>query len=80
MKYISPKKVRVIFFIAQVVAILVIAMGARLDSMAVIYTGAGIVVLALIFSFFWNRCPHCGRHLGSSWGEYCPYCGKDVEL
>ena len=78
MRYIPPKKVRVIFLIALLPALLLTVIGGNIQSKPVMFTGIGIALLALIFYWIWYRCPHCGRHLGQSWGEFCPWCGKRV--
>ena len=41
--------------------------------------GAVITVSCLIPDFLFNKCPHCGKHLGRSEGDYCPFCGKGVD-
>lgn len=79
MRYIPPKKIRGIYFAAIAAAALLIVIGGLLRSVAMMLTGTGIVLLAYIFYLIWYRCPHCGRHLGNSWGEFCPYCGKKVD-
>ena len=78
MRYIPPKKVRVIFLIALLPALLLTVIGGNIQSKPVMFTGIGIALLALIFYWIWYRCPHCGRHLGRSWGEFCPWCGTRV--
>lgn len=42
-----------------------------------------ISLLAFIAGYllylFWMRCPHCGRHLDRNNGQYCQYCGKEID-
>lgn len=80
MRYIPPKKVRGGYFIAIAAAAPLMLIGSLLPNMAMLFVGVGIVLLDLIFYLLWYRCPHCGRHLGNSWGEFCPYCGKKVNV
>lgn len=39
-----------------------------------------VVILAyfVLTCIFW-KCPHCGKYLGRSIGEYCPHCGEKLE-
>ena len=41
----------------------------------------GILMLIgnMMFRLICFRCPHCGRYLDRSSGEFCPYCGKTIE-
>ncbi len=38
---------------------------------------ACFLAMAAIWWLF-NRCPHCGKHLGRDTGLYCPHCGKKL--
>ncbi|MBR6507876.1 MAG: hypothetical protein IKT37_09800 [Clostridia bacterium] len=56
--------------------------GAALSADIMIFVGGGIIMLAIIFSFIFNRCPFCGMYLGSGYGffiKYCPYCGEKLD-
>ena len=41
--------------------------------------GAVIAFSGLIPHFLFNKCPCCGRQLGRNDGEYCQYCGAELE-
>lgn len=38
-----------------------------------------VSVSSLIPHFLYNKCPHCGKHLGRNEGRFCQYCGKEIE-
>ena len=40
--------------------------------------GALMIGVGLLFSLLLGRCPHCGKYLDRSSGDFCPYCGKKV--
>lgn len=40
--------------------------------------GTGCFLAMMVVWFLFNRCPHCGRHLGNDTGVYCPHCGKKL--
>ena len=41
--------------------------------------GAAAALSCLIPHFLFNRCPHCGKSLGRSDGEFCPFCGRRLD-
>lgn len=41
--------------------------------------GAVIATSCLIPHFLFNKCPRCGKNLGRSEGDYCPFCGKSID-
>lgn len=41
--------------------------------------GAVVAFSCLIPHVLFNRCPHCGKHLDRSNGDFCPYCGKRID-
>ena len=41
--------------------------------------GAVVAVSSIIPQFLFNKCPHCGKNLGRSEGDYCPFCGKRID-
>lgn len=41
--------------------------------------GAIVSVSCLIPHFLYNRCPHCGKQLGISNGDFCQYCGENLD-
>lgn len=52
MRYIPPKKVRAIYLIALLPALLLTVIGGNIQSKPVMFTGIGIALLALIF--YWR--------------------------
>lgn len=44
-------------------------------------TIVGVIVAfsCLIPDFLYNKCPHCGKHLGRNEGAYCQHCGGKIE-
>ena len=42
---------------------------------------SGVVVMfsCLIPDILFNKCPHCGKHLGRNSGDYCQFCGKPID-
>lgn len=75
----TPKEVRtrtlVTFGIGMLVALSGIAMN---EQVAVIMMGLLTMFASLIYHVLFYRCPHCGKFLDRSTGEYCPACGKKV--
>ena len=44
-----------------------------------IVIGAIVMFSGLIPHFLYNKCPSCGKQLGRNDGEYCQYCGKELD-
>ena len=74
------KQVRTLRYVLLAVMVLLILVGAVIDSMAVVLLGfAFYVVWAAAELKFW-RCPHCGESL--RWeriGQYCHHCGRKLD-
>jgi len=79
MRSIPPKKARQIYLGVGAGALLIVLMGVVMQSTRVELVGAGIMVLDMIFHLITYHCPHCGRYLGRTWGDYCPFCGGDLD-
>lgn len=41
--------------------------------------GAIVAFSGLIPDFLYNKCPHCGKHLGRNEGDYCQHCGGKID-
>ena len=41
--------------------------------------GTIVAFSCLIPDFLYNKCPHCGKHLGRSEGAFCPHCGGKID-
>lgn len=49
------------------------------DCEPLLIAGAVIMFSGLIPHFLYNKCPHCGKQLGRSEGEYCQHCGNALD-
>ncbi len=75
MKYKTWRKVEIILLFIDILTGFIAWLGnGWAGILFMIFTGA-LIILDLLF----NRCPHCGRHLGRSKGPCCNYCGKNME-
>lgn len=43
-----------------------------------LYIGAVVMISGIIPDYLYNKCPHCGKHLGRSEGDYCQHCGGKI--
>ena len=41
--------------------------------------GAVIASTCFIPELLFNKCTHCGKHLGRNDDEFCPNCGKPID-
>lgn len=79
MKKQTPKEINRdfwIIFACGIVVALYGAFGTGTDYVA--FIGMAMMVAAMIFWIVFYRCPHCGRFLDRSTGEFCPHCGEKV--
>ncbi len=58
--------------------------GAVMMLFGYIWTPFGVLGVMVMFScliphLMYNKCPHCGRQLGSNEGDFCQFCGKALE-
>lgn len=45
-----------------------------------LYAAAALSVMAgLALHVCWLRCPHCGKDLDRNCGDYCQYCGQEID-
>ena len=42
-------------------------------------TALSSAVFGFLLYLLWIRCPHCGRHLDRNNGDYCQYCGEEID-
>ena len=56
----------------------VITLGAYLYE-PVFPVGMVVMCACLVPHFLFNRCPHCGKHLGKNNGAFCQFCGKRID-
>ena len=77
MKRLTPKEIRSIA-LSLFAAGVVLAWGGVLadEDVRLIVPGFLVMFGAIIVHLIFYRCPHCGRYLDRSTGEFCPHCGK----
>lgn len=42
--------------------------------------GTIIMLSCIIPDWLYNKCPHCGKHLGRNEGDFCQHCGKLLDI
>lgn len=79
MKNRTPKKVRIHTFLIFFIGIVISGIGILANEEAVLcMTGIAVMFVSIIHHVIFYRCPHCGRFLDRSTGEFCPHCGEKV--
>lgn len=43
------------------------------------YVGAAVMISGIIPDWLYNKCPHCGKHLGRNEGKFCQFCGGQID-
>ena len=74
MKVKKARKLRDVLMITGILIMLCASIYAPLSMI-----GAVIAFSGLVPHFMFNKCPRCGRQLGRNDGEYCQYCGAELE-
>ncbi len=41
--------------------------------------GSVVMISGIIPDILYNKCPHCGKHLGRNEADYCQFCGKPID-
>ena len=78
MKKLSPKKMQKIFWIFLILGALIGYAGVAAEIELLSLFGMLVIFLVIIFRIIFYRCPHCGKFLDRSTGDFCPYCGKKM--
>lgn len=78
MKNVNPKKVNIIFWIMLVAGALISGIGSTEGVQWMSMLGIALMMGGLLVKVLMYRCPHCGKYLDRSSGDFCPYCGKKV--
>lgn len=79
MKKRTPKQIK-----ARTILILAVGLLSALcgivwnEQTTLIITGLLIMFASILHHVVFYRCPHCGKFLDRSSGEFCPACGKKV--
>lgn len=76
MKNLVPKKVRAVVFATFAAGILAGGASYCWQSTPLAVLAMIIIMVALGIHLIFYRCPHCGKFLDRSTGDYCPYCGQ----
>ena len=68
-------------FISCAVGILLVALGNRRQSLMMSVVGAAVMVLGLLQTLIFYKCPHCKKRfsIGSKRPKVCPHCGVNLE-
>ena len=74
----KPKQVRKVFWGIYGAGVLVALVGTALSSIWVLVIAGVIFVAGAVFDRILYCCPHCGMYLGRNTGDFCPYCGENV--
>ena len=69
---------RIVFIALAILGTVLLSIGKSRDIDVMFWLGLIIVVADCIVILIFNRCPHCKRYLGKSYGGYCPHCGKKL--
>lgn len=73
----TPKKaIKLVWFLCIIGGILMLF---GTVSMVFFWIGTVMIFSSVVPHLLYYRCPHCGKHLGRSYGVYCPNCGKRIE-
>ena len=78
MNRLSPKKVNTLYIIILMASALIAFIGAFFEKTALCVIGVLAIFADIAFRLVSYRCPHCGKYLDRSSGDFCPYCGKEV--
>lgn len=78
MNRLSPKKVNNLYIIILMASALIAFIGAFSEKTALSVIGVLAIFADIGFRLICYRCPHCGKYLDRSSGDFCPYCGKEV--
>lgn len=78
MKKISPKQVNMYFLLILAAGAVLGAIGALSEIKPLAIIGIVLLLGDIVFRLACYRCHYCGKYLDRSKGDYCPYCGKDV--
>lgn len=78
MKRWYPRQIRRLVMILLALGVLLAAAGVSREWFPLCGLGIAVMVGAILFHLLFYRCPCCGKFLDRSTGDFCPYCGKQV--
>ena len=78
MKKLKPQNVNRLVWIALIIGSIIAFCGVPKENSPLLGIGVGIMCIAIVFRLIFYRCPHCGKYLDRSTGQYCPYCRGNV--
>lgn len=78
MKKLKPQVVNLYYLIVVAVAIALAGIGALSNVKVFATIGLVLLIAAVVFRIIFYRCPYCHKYLGRRAGDYCPYCGKEM--
>ena len=73
-----PKLVRKLFWCLLAAGAVLGVIGAYCAA-ALALCGMALMLCAVLMYAALYRCPHCGRYLDRSTGEFCPHCGEKLD-
>ena len=78
MNKLSPKKVNELYIIILLAGAVITMIGAFTEKTVPSVIGIVVIFANIAFRLICYRCPHCGKYLDRSSGDFCPYCGKEI--
>ena len=73
----SVKKARKLRYTLLIVGFFIMLLAYIWEPFCVI--GGIVTFSSLIPHFLFNKCPHCGKQLGRNEGDFCQFCGKQLD-
>lgn len=73
-----PRHLRWILLAILAVILLLAGLGFLLDSDPLLIACLVCMVAGLIFMAIFSRCPYCHHYLRYYTGDYCPFCGENM--
>lgn len=74
----KPKEVNRVVLRLLLVCMALFAVAAISQVKLLFVPCVAVFALAVGLHLVYYRCPHCGKFLDRSTGDFCPYCGKNV--
>lgn len=78
MTKLRPFQIRIIVWILFAIGAMVGIFGALAEITPLSVLGIVVLIFGVGCHLLFYRCPHCGKFLDRSTGDFCPYCGKNI--